>query len=877
MAGLPPIAPSRYEWADLPLGVSITGAVHPGREIGKSDTTRAVKVLKAGAWQRDLLHQTLARMADAPAHAGISRVLDMQLDREPSFLVGEWWGTAEAGRHRPRSLAAMRKSLRRREIPRLLLELADALAHLHRHGIFHGAVKPTNILLTPDHHVKLTDVGVLPTGAVRSVPLATEPFFSPPEQWRNPTAWDDGRGQLWDVYSFGAVAFMLLADRLPRLHNLAATLVRGGSAMDDSSRPAATDRRIFTPERVAELLEQVTTIAWPARTSVDPAWRSAITACLQIDPDARPRDMSEVCRMIASGHREQRRTTVRGFSTALMTLSAAAAVAALGGWGTWMWYNSLQEMAQLQKEVAAPLAESAPAQEQQARQDKIKKYLASRSTDLPAIQALARTQLILDQEADLAETLKLWTALEPNRSVAWYDITGDAARKRRDMRPALEAYERGYAIAGNTPRGQELLEEIERLHIAGGEYRSAAEAVTRMLAAEDTTALRIRRARLYLLANSWREGYADLETVRKRDPNAALLRPMAPYLTTFGTLIKALEEADRAVLQHPNEAAPHAQRAALLMLCGQMPAARASAGRALEIIPASLGARPAYAAPEAALPQVVIGLTHMAMQQHPELVSFSHPLSTNGSLGMAGPAPVAAPAGSPPPEILAVEQLPSSEALTELGVLDEAVRTRPGAESLAKRAAALNRIGQYNLALADAKAAVASDKRHIAAQLQLVIALDQLDRAKEALSTIVALSERSPKDAQIWEWRARTEKLLGRITLGLESVRKALDLAPGDEPPAALVQLQQELKAMAPSTSAPAGDAPQTRSSAPIRADRQRAADRGPERNSTGAGDRQDRTERPTERIRTRPAPAPSAPTSTAARRESAPRSVPQP
>ena len=839
MVGLPPIASTRYEWADLPLGVSLTGSAHAGREIGKSDVSRAIKVLKPGYWQRDLLDITLKRTADMPAHGGISRVLDTQLIREPCYLVGEWWGTVEGGRHRPRSLAVLRRNLRWREAPRLLLELGEILAHLHRHQLFHGSVKPTNILLTPEHRIKLTDYGLLPTRTVRSVPLATEPFFTPPEQWRDPTAWSDGRGQLWDVYSFGAVAFLLLTDRLPRLQNLAATLPRVGTqqhrgepASDESVR--VQERRIFTPERIAELLDQIPTICWPPRANVDPHWQSAITACLQIDPDARPRDMGEVCRMIASGHREQRRTTVRGFSNALVTLSAVAAVAVLGGWGGYMWYSSTQELSKLQKQIAVPLTDDASAQDQMARQEIAKQLLASRPTDLVALESLARTQLALDQDKEFAETMKLWTALVPNRSVGWYDITGDAARKRKDVRPALENYERAYAIAGNTPKGQELLEEIERLHISSGEYRSAADAVTRMLAAEDTTALRLRRARLYLLANSWREAFADMETVRKRDPHSAALRPLLPYMAQvpggsgFGPLVPQLEAADRSVLQHPNDPGTHAQRAALLLLCGQMPAAFASAGRALELNPPRAAAPGIPASPADALPPLVQGLAHHAMLQHPELAAFAQPAGIT-----SGPA-FTPPSGPAPAKVLLAEKLPSAEALQKLAQMDADIRARPAADTLAKRASLLNDMEQHLLALSDTEAALALDKRYPAAQLEQVIALDQMDRAKEALPVIVGLTERSPKDSEVWEWRARTEKLLGRITVGLESVKKAMDLS-GAEPAPSLVQLQQELKAMAPAT---------TPSEQPVR-DRDRDRDRSERRPAASNSTRRESSRTP--------------------------------
>ncbi|TID26447.1 hypothetical protein E6O75_ATG00940 [Venturia nashicola] len=39
--------------------------------------------------------------------------------------------------------------------------LADAVAHLHRRGMHHGAIKPSNILIDPSNHIAFSDVGFL--------------------------------------------------------------------------------------------------------------------------------------------------------------------------------------------------------------------------------------------------------------------------------------------------------------------------------------------------------------------------------------------------------------------------------------------------------------------------------------------------------------------------------------------------------------------------------------------------------------------------------------------------------------------------------------------------------------------------------------------
>lgn len=150
-----------------------------------------------------------ARHAALVNHEGIANVYDYGEEEGSAFLVmelvpGEALSTVL---ERERVLPSDR-------VLDIVAQTALALQAAHSAGLVHRDIKPGNLLITPDHRVKITDFGIariadqVPLTATGQV-MGTVQYLSPEQASGHPAS------PSTDIYSLGIVAYEALAGKRP--------------------------------------------------------------------------------------------------------------------------------------------------------------------------------------------------------------------------------------------------------------------------------------------------------------------------------------------------------------------------------------------------------------------------------------------------------------------------------------------------------------------------------------------------------------------------------------------------------------------------------------------------------------------------------------
>jgi len=196
------------------LGQGAMGIVYKAKDP-KINRLLAIKTIRfSDEFEEEKLREVKERfmreaeIAGKLSHPAVVSIYDVGEDYDLTYMAMEFLeGDSLQTYCRRGSLLSLRKVLY------IVEETASALDYAHSNGVIHRDVKPANIMLLKDGHVKVTDFGIakaVSSSQTKSGVVLGTPNYMSPEQINGHDI--DGRS---DIFSLGVVFFELLTGQLP--------------------------------------------------------------------------------------------------------------------------------------------------------------------------------------------------------------------------------------------------------------------------------------------------------------------------------------------------------------------------------------------------------------------------------------------------------------------------------------------------------------------------------------------------------------------------------------------------------------------------------------------------------------------------------------
>ena len=203
------------------LGSGGMGVVYKARDLRKEEAGApnpfvAIKVISETFKQHPkafLALQTEAMKAQQLYHANIINTHDFDRDGEIAFIVMEYLNGVTLKEKLDTSTST---SMSHAEKIHLILCIIDALEYAHQHGIVHADLKPSNIFITTDGHIKLIDFGLANASREEHIKfdptelVAYSPLYASPNVKEGKKAHAED-----DCYSLAKIIYQMFAGHLP--------------------------------------------------------------------------------------------------------------------------------------------------------------------------------------------------------------------------------------------------------------------------------------------------------------------------------------------------------------------------------------------------------------------------------------------------------------------------------------------------------------------------------------------------------------------------------------------------------------------------------------------------------------------------------------
>jgi serine/threonine-protein kinase len=235
-----------------------------------------------------------ARAAGRLSHHNIVTIYDVGKSGDVAYIAMEFLEGREL-----RDILNEKRVLPVEQVIDIVAQVAEGLAYAHERGIVHRDVKPSNIMVAHDGHVKITDFGIarMASAAVRTqtgMVLGSPKYMSPEQVVGKVT------DQRSDIFSLGIMLYEMLTGRAP-----------------------------FTGENINAIMYQTLNAVPPQPSSLNPAVPEMLNFIVAKALVKEMEDRYQSARELANDLRACR-ASVRGQAPIAAPVSSAAPVPALG-------------------------------------------------------------------------------------------------------------------------------------------------------------------------------------------------------------------------------------------------------------------------------------------------------------------------------------------------------------------------------------------------------------------------------------------------------------------------------------------------------------------------------------------------------------------